>query len=85
MMLATLWKKKKQNTDSSDECQSQLRRCVKDRRGGCPGLPVPNSPYGLCGRKATLNERDECVKLVCKAVSELCACLVSGHCVERNE
>ena len=26
-------------------------------RGGRPGLPVPNSPYGLCGRKATLNER----------------------------
>ena len=20
-----------------------------------PGIPVPNSPYGLCGRKATLN------------------------------
>ena len=24
--------------------------CVS--RGGCPGLPVPNSPYGPCGRKA---------------------------------
>ena len=24
-------------------------------RGGRPGLLVPNSPYGLCGRKATLN------------------------------
>ena len=24
-------------------------------RGGRPGLPVPNSPYGLCGRKATIN------------------------------
>ena len=23
--------------------------------GGRPGLHVPNSPYGLCGRKATLN------------------------------
>ena len=22
---------------------------------GHPGLPVPNSPYGLCGRKVTLN------------------------------
>ena len=20
--------------------------------GGCPGLPVPNSPYGLCEREA---------------------------------
>ena len=25
-----------------------------ESRGGRPGLPVPNSPYGLCGRKATL-------------------------------
>ena len=27
-----------------------------ESRGGRPGLPVPNSPYGLCGRKARLNE-----------------------------
>ena len=26
-----------------------------ESRGGRPGLPVPNSPYSLCGRKATLN------------------------------
>ena len=26
-----------------------------ESRGGHPGLPVPNSPYCLCGRKATLN------------------------------
>ena len=25
-------------------------------RGGRPGLPVPNSPYGLCGRKACSTE-----------------------------
>ena len=25
-----------------------------ESRGGHPGLPVPNSPYGLCGREATL-------------------------------
>ena len=30
-----------------------------ESRGGCPGLPVPNSPYGLCGRKATLNSSCE--------------------------
>ena len=24
--------------------------------GGRPGLPVPNSPYSLCGRKATVEE-----------------------------
>ena len=23
--------------------------------GGRPGLSVPNCPYGICGRKATLN------------------------------
>ena len=23
--------------------------------GVCHGVPVPNSPYGLCGRKVTLN------------------------------
>ena len=27
-----------------------------ESRGGRPGLPVPNSPYGLSGRKATLND-----------------------------
>ena len=26
-----------------------------ESRGGRPGLPVPNKPYDLCGRKATLN------------------------------
>ena len=30
-----------------------------ERRGGRPGLPVPNSPYGLCGRKATLTKKRE--------------------------
>ena len=35
-----------------DSCGSELRSCVK---GGRPGLPVPNSPCGLRGRKATLN------------------------------
>ena len=25
-----------------------------ESRGGRPGLPVPESPYGLCGFKATL-------------------------------
>ena len=26
-----------------------------ERRGSRRGLPVPNSLYGLCGRKATMN------------------------------
>ena len=29
-------------------------QAVCEGPGGHPGLPVPNSPYGLCGREATL-------------------------------
>ena len=29
---------------------------TSESRGGCPGLPVPDNPYGLCGRKARLNQ-----------------------------
>jgi len=36
-------------------CTTEPRRCVNESRGGRPGLPVPNRPYGFCGRKATLN------------------------------
>ena len=28
---------------------------LHESRGGHPGLPIPNSPYGLCECKATLN------------------------------
>ena len=28
-----------------------------ENRGGRPGLPVPNSPYCLCGSKATLKRK----------------------------
>ena len=28
---------------------------LSESRGGRPGLSVPNIPYDLCGRKATLN------------------------------
>ena len=28
---------------------------LRESRGGRHGLPVPNSPYGLCGRKELLN------------------------------
>ena len=30
-----------------------------ERRGGRPGSPVPESPCGLCGRKATLKAEEE--------------------------
>ena len=41
-------------------CQCKRRRSAQElceNRGGRPGLPVPNSPYGLCERKATLKNR----------------------------
>ena len=30
-----------------------------ESRGGRPGLPVLNSPYGLCGRKVRLEEQQQ--------------------------
>ena len=30
-----------------------------ESRGGRPGFPVSDSPYGLCGRKATLEQEEE--------------------------
>ena len=30
-----------------------------ESRGGRPGLPVPNSPYGLCGRKANSKKKEK--------------------------
>ena len=30
-----------------------------ESRDGRQGLPVPNSPYGLCGRKETLKNRPQ--------------------------
>ena len=44
---------------------SELRNCVKVEPD-VPGVPVPNRPYGLCGRKATLDIASElrnCVKV----------------------
>ena len=42
-------------------CKATLHLCHRGQElcgsgGGRPGLPVPKGPYGLCGRKATLNE-----------------------------
>ena len=44
-------------TQSNIELGRSLRaQRLCESRGARPGLPVPNSPYGFCGRKATLNE-----------------------------
>ena len=40
--------------------KARVKACVRAqlcKKGGGPGLPVPNSPYGLCGRKATLKKK----------------------------
>ena len=37
---------------------SELRSSCESR-GGRPGLSVLNRPYGVCGRKATLEEEEE--------------------------
>jgi len=47
--------------------------------GGRPGPPVPNSPCGFCGRKATLNLK---FRLCCKKsfIYEWASCnVISGH------
>ena len=36
---------------------------LRESRGGRPGIPVPNSPYGLCGRKETLEKDEVLLKL----------------------
>ena len=40
-----------------------------ESRGGRPGLPVPNKPYGLCGRKAAFEEEEEDTRI---RAQELC-------------
>ena len=41
-----------------------------ESRGGRPGLPVLNGPYGLCGRKAKFVKRHSNNYTVCKRVRE---------------
>ena len=50
-------KKEKTHTSGNSELELYYLRAQElcESRGGCPRLPVPNSPYGLCARKATLN------------------------------
>ena len=55
--LRFLWTKR---TLQPTRCTRAQELC--ESRGGCPGLPVPNSPYSLCGRKATL--KDEILSFV---------------------
>ena len=52
------------NEQNCSACWRAQQLC--ESRGGRPGLPIPNSPYGLCGRNARL-EKVKCIK-----AQELC-------------
>ena len=52
MTLAPVTTVRSETTIVADEIRAQE---LCESGGGRPGLPVTNSPYGLCGRKATLN------------------------------
>ena len=61
---------------TAPELLKVLKYCLCGRklcesRGSRPGLPVPNSPYGLCGRKATLLLNSELRSCVNGEVSAL--------------
>ena len=49
--------------------QARAQKKLFKSRGGHPGLPVPKSPEGLCGSKATFEEEEtvlefrSCVKV----------------------
>ena len=45
------WPKRSTRGDGFERRAQEL----SGSRGGRPKLPVPNSPYSFCGRKATLN------------------------------
>ena len=38
-----------------------------ESQGGRPGLPVPNSPYGLCACKVTLNSNPQRTQELCES------------------
>ena len=45
-----------------------------ESQGGRPGLPVPNTPCGLCGRKAVLNLTEQSLAGWLKQAA--CTCLI---------
>ena len=50
-------------TSSPEADAVRAQELCSESRGDRPGLPVPNSPYGLCGRKATLNVEADVVRV----------------------
>ena len=55
------------SSSSSSSCGSDRAQELCDSRGGRPGLPVPDKPYGFCGRKATLNHLNQCASVVVRS------------------
>ena len=55
--LADDGKGRAEKTNKRGKCATVLLQSSElcGSRGGRPGLPIPNSSYGICGRKATLN------------------------------
>ena len=46
------------SVDVKQHCTQTLRaQELCESRGGRPGLPVPDKPYGFCGRKATWKKK----------------------------
>ena len=41
-------------------------------QGGHPGIPVPNSPNGLCGHKVTFEEEEGLVSVSSRKLSTPC-------------
>ena len=61
-----------------------LRRQTQElceSRGSRPGLPVANSPYGLCGRKATLNRTETDASLVSRSCARHSCKFYSCNCL----
>ena len=66
------------------DTSSPARQCLRtqelcESRGGCPGLPVPNSPYGLRGRKATLELRAQSSGVVNQSINQSIFYFISVH------
>ena len=56
-------------------CHSEFRNCVIKKEVDVLGLPVPSSPYGLCGGEVTFEED---VLLFCGTLQgkgEVCVCV----------
>ena len=75
--MPVLWYCTDQREDSDLLMLSFLLGCFDQssgavwKRGGHPGFPpVRNSPYGLCGHKATSEERGMCLSPVSKTTSK---------------